>query len=120
MPGAAVFDLRKLCPVSAETRPVSTIPTGLSMGLPSLSRITSSPTVSRITCKPIRRGADFLWLHFDFLVRLQVMETRGVDTGQIQFVRMHDMQHENFKLPMHEPAQGLERHRSEERRVGKE
>src|ERR1039458_5159756 len=46
MPGAAVFDRRKLCPVSAETRPVSTNPTGLSMGLPSLSRITSSPTVS--------------------------------------------------------------------------
>src|ERR1035441_1530879 len=56
------------------------------------------------------RGADFLRIYFDFLMRLQVMETRGVDTGQIQFLWMHDVQQENFKLPMHEPAQGLERH----------
>ena len=35
-------------------RPQSTMPTGFSMGLPSLSSMTSSPTASRISCNPIR------------------------------------------------------------------
>ena len=54
MPEAAFLVLSKLWPVSAEIRPVSTSPTGLSMGLPSLSKITSSPTASRITWRPMR------------------------------------------------------------------
>ena len=55
--GSPAF-LRNECAVSAEVRPVSTNPTGVSMGLPSLSRITSSPTASRMICKPMRSASS--------------------------------------------------------------
>ena len=51
---------------------------------------------------------DFLHLHFHFLVRFQVVKTRGVDGRQIQFIRMHHVQEKNFKFPVQKAAQGLE------------
>ena len=53
-PEAASLLASKVCPVSWEMRPASTMPTGFSIGLPSLSSTTPSPTASRMIFRPMR------------------------------------------------------------------